>query len=494
MGKVTGAGFTDRCASTTSTTPWALYVLAIVLAVCILLAVGAFVGRRRGDDENGRRATSGSARWTHSFNSLTQERRTDPPGWNPPQDGTGDRPRAWSDWPPAVVRPPATRSPRPRHRHRGRGDTSICQLVTQRGRRPDNAKDYVGWRSDMVQIADAAGSAQYLPLRIYAVGVKKATASASRTTTATKKSKGKKEKGDGERRRQQFVRLTRRLRRPAARVRQATRLMVRCRVLVAIRSGAQRHVLSARPHDVVPCEVNGVEVRGGRLAVGAAPDASQLSIRAVVITVVMVCMVLGTGPGLRTGAGAATPTLTVSPLTAAVGQTVHVNGRGLPPRGIYQVQVCGRRDATHGSPDCAGAAAATSSGRPQGMLAGPLTVVLPPTQCPCVVAAFSTGLAPPLTTPISIEGAGSSPRPTRPPADPDQPHRRRGGQACWVDAGGAGGPVSGDPDIGPDLAEQRVGGRQTGCTSTPVSAPLPVVSRRLTALGRWTDPYLRLSR
>ena len=46
VGKVTGAGFDDRFADTTSTTPWGLYILLIVLAVGILFAVGAFIGRR----------------------------------------------------------------------------------------------------------------------------------------------------------------------------------------------------------------------------------------------------------------------------------------------------------------------------------------------------------------------------------------------------------------------------------------------------------------
>ncbi len=46
MGNVTGAGFDDRFVYTTSTTPWGLYILLIVLAVGILFAVGAFIGRR----------------------------------------------------------------------------------------------------------------------------------------------------------------------------------------------------------------------------------------------------------------------------------------------------------------------------------------------------------------------------------------------------------------------------------------------------------------
>jgi hypothetical protein len=46
VGKVTGSGFTVLFASSTSTTPWALYVLGILLAVGLLLLVAVLIGRR----------------------------------------------------------------------------------------------------------------------------------------------------------------------------------------------------------------------------------------------------------------------------------------------------------------------------------------------------------------------------------------------------------------------------------------------------------------
>ena len=107
----------------------------------------------------------------------------------------------------------------------------------------------------------------------------------------------------------------------------------------------------------------------------------------------------------------------VSPTTAAAGQTVLVTGTGLPPGSIYQVQVCGQ-NAVHGSADCAAAATSTTQTDPSGLLGVPVAVVLPPTQCPCVVAAFPIALGPTLTTPISIAGASSSPAPTTTPRVP----------------------------------------------------------------------------
>jgi hypothetical protein len=54
-----------------------------------------------------------------------------------------------------------------------------------------------------------------------------------------------------------------------------------------------------------------------------------------------------------------------------------------------------------------------------GTLIMPLAVVLPPTPCPCVVAAFATTTdAAPVTAPISIEGSNSSTAPILPAQTP----------------------------------------------------------------------------
>ena len=56
VGKVSGAGFEVTLASSTSTSPWALYVLGLLSAVAVLLAVavmiGAHYGRREGDQDH----------------------------------------------------------------------------------------------------------------------------------------------------------------------------------------------------------------------------------------------------------------------------------------------------------------------------------------------------------------------------------------------------------------------------------------------------------
>jgi hypothetical protein len=72
----------------------------------------------------------------------------------------------------------------------------------------------------------------------------------------------------------------------------------------------------------------------------------------------------------------------------------------------------------HGSADCAAVASYSVQADAQGAFSVPLTVVVPPTACPCVVAAFSVTSALTVTTPISIPGASSSPAPVSPPSVP----------------------------------------------------------------------------
>ncbi len=126
---------------------------------------------------------------------------------------------------------------------------------------------------------------------------------------------------------------------------------------------------------------------------------------------------MATVPGPASGAAAARPKMTVRPSTAATGQVVIVTSTGLPPRSIYQVQICGQ-NAVHGSADCAGVAAASIQADANGDLSVPLTIAVPPTACPCVVAAFSVTTALTVTTPIAIPGASTTPAPASPPTVP----------------------------------------------------------------------------
>lgn len=109
--------------------------------------------------------------------------------------------------------------------------------------------------------------------------------------------------------------------------------------------------------------------------------------------------------------------LTVTPPTAAPGQTVHVTGTGLPPLVTFQVQICGQ-NAVHGSADCAGVASTSVQASTGGTFSAPITVVAPPTACPCVIAAFSVTSALTVTAPIAIPGTSASPAPSSPPTVP----------------------------------------------------------------------------
>jgi hypothetical protein len=145
---------------------------------------------------------------------------------------------------------------------------------------------------------------------------------------------------------------------------------------------------------------------GGRFLSGAA-----------LITTVLVVLVLG--PWSRTQAWSAAPArMIVSPATAAVGQTVQVVATGLSPQGGYDLEVCGQ-NAVDGSSDCAVAGTVTTTAGADGALNMPLQVAVPPTQCPCVIAAFpTTSNASPVTAPISIEGVGTSTATIPPPQTP----------------------------------------------------------------------------
>ncbi len=140
--------------------------------------------------------------------------------------------------------------------------------------------------------------------------------------------------------------------------------------------------------------------------VGTFPRRGRLALAFVVLIAISFVGVVS-APDLAAVAGAAGPEMTVSPSSAVVNQTVMVTATGLPPGSIYQVQICGQ-NAVQGSPDCAGVGSSTTQADSRGVLSTPLQVVFPPTQCPCVVAAFPTTIASPLTTAISIQGASTS--------------------------------------------------------------------------------------
>jgi len=144
------------------------------------------------------------------------------------------------------------------------------------------------------------------------------------------------------------------------------------------------------------------------------PGVEQMTVRRVMRATV-VCAVLALGAWVVTGqsvamAGgpASKAVMQVSPDAAAPGQSVYVAAYAFPPSTVFQLQVCGD-DELEGSPDCAFAEGLTRTTSEVGNFAGELTVLVPPVPCPCVVAAFSSTLAQPITAAFTVLGAPTAP-------------------------------------------------------------------------------------
>ncbi|HLM94665.1 MAG TPA: hypothetical protein VK283_00035 [Acidimicrobiales bacterium] len=109
------------------------------------------------------------------------------------------------------------------------------------------------------------------------------------------------------------------------------------------------------------------------------------------------------------------PQLVVSPSAVTPGGSAQVVGSGLLYDEDYQLQICGNNFA-RGSVDCAFASAVTVESTNQGRFSTTVPVVLPPTPCPCVVAALPTAQGPAITGPINIVGAPHETVTVQPPA------------------------------------------------------------------------------
>ena len=88
----------------------------------------------------------------------------------------------------------------------------------------------------------------------------------------------------------------------------------------------------------------------------------------------------------------------------AQGATFKVKGGGWPVGQLVQVEVCGS-EARSGSSDCAVDAAQVVSIGDDGTFLARLSVVIPPSPCPCVIRAFSQDSTDVATTPVDIPGA-----------------------------------------------------------------------------------------
>ena len=90
----------------------------------------------------------------------------------------------------------------------------------------------------------------------------------------------------------------------------------------------------------------------------------------------------------------------------AQGATFKVRGEGWAPGSLVQVEVCGA-EARSGSSDCAVATAQILVADDAGIIQGRLSVVVPPSPCPCVIRAFTQDSDAIATTEVDIPGAPS---------------------------------------------------------------------------------------
>jgi len=100
--------------------------------------------------------------------------------------------------------------------------------------------------------------------------------------------------------------------------------------------------------------------------------------------------------------------VSVSPSTAAPGETIEVSGLHFPPGIGVTGEICGNDDLS-GSPDCLLDETGTSSTSSDGGFGMLLTVGIPPVPCPCVAAITSTALSTTPSSPVTIIGAPVAP-------------------------------------------------------------------------------------
>jgi hypothetical protein len=110
---------------------------------------------------------------------------------------------------------------------------------------------------------------------------------------------------------------------------------------------------------------------------------------------------------------AAAPTIIVlgAPTGSSIapGATFHVLGTGWDPNSLVELQVCGHR-GDGGATNCSAATAVVATTAANGGFDARLSVVLPPTPCPCVVRASTQGGGPVVATAgVTIPGAPGTP-------------------------------------------------------------------------------------
>jgi len=135
----------------------------------------------------------------------------------------------------------------------------------------------------------------------------------------------------------------------------------------------------------------------------------------VFVAIAFVAIAAFAAPALAarsTGTTADEPSITIGDQTFTEeqvnsGATFEVAGKGWPADTLVQLEICGA-EGRSGSSDCAAEAAQVVASNARGNLSGRLSLVVPPSPCPCVVRAISDASSAIATTPIDIPSAPSA--------------------------------------------------------------------------------------
>jgi hypothetical protein len=155
----------------------------------------------------------------------------------------------------------------------------------------------------------------------------------------------------------------------------------------------------------------GGDARGGNAVIGRVRPLSLRvrTIRALSILLAsVVATVLLPAPAAEgQDSDAPEAVVVVSPQNVTIGGTVEVTGSGWQPGSLVVADICGN-EAAGGSLDCTGATSERGVDG-NGRFTLSLTVLRPPSPCPCVVTVTGPGGPEPVAVPLEIEGHPEAP-------------------------------------------------------------------------------------
>ena len=138
--------------------------------------------------------------------------------------------------------------------------------------------------------------------------------------------------------------------------------------------------------------------------------------RAVLTSLLCTTGWLGLVGTTDSGAARPAPTLALSSTTLVPGSTATLTGSSWAPGTVLQASICGAR-AINGSADCALSAGTTMAADQNGEIQTPISVVIPPSPCPCVVFVTDPSSDFVARLPVAIAGAPVAPVTTTRPAE-----------------------------------------------------------------------------